>query len=79
MISAPDEDQVHDRRAGLGRAHPLLTIGKYDVIMASMFITPKRLETIDFTQPYAVDPSGFAVAKDSELGKLGVSAEKFKL
>lgn len=58
---------------------PSLTVGKFDVIMASMFITPKRLETIDFTQPYAVDPSGFAVAKDSELGKLGLSAEKFKL
>lgn len=58
---------------------PSLTVGKFDVIMASMFITPKRLETIDFTQPYAVDPSGFAVPKDSELGKLGVSAEKFKL
>lgn len=58
---------------------PSLTVGKFDVIMASMFITPKRLETIDFTQPYAVDPSGFAVAKDSELGKLGISAEKFKL
>lgn len=58
---------------------PSLTVGKFDVIMASMFITPKRLETIDFTQPYAVDPSGFAVAMDSELGKLGVSAEKFKL
>ncbi|PLK69165.1 ABC transporter substrate-binding protein [Rhizobium sp. TH135] len=58
---------------------PSLTVGKFDVIMASMFITPKRLETIDFTQPYAVDPSGFAVAKDSDLGKLEVSAEKFKL
>ncbi len=58
---------------------PSLTVGKFDVIMASMFITPKRLESIDFTQPYAVDPSGFAVAKDSDLGKLGVSAEKFKL
>jgi octopine/nopaline transport system substrate-binding protein len=58
---------------------PSLQVGKFDVIMASMFITPKRLETIDFTQPYAVDPSGFAVAKDSDLGKLGVSAEKFKL
>lgn len=58
---------------------PSLTVGKFDVIMASMFITPKRLETIDFTQPYAVDPSGFAVAKDSELGKLGISSEKFKL
>ena len=58
---------------------PSLKVGKFDVIMASMFITPKRLETIDFTQPYAVDPSGFAVAKDSELGKLGMSADKFKL
>lgn len=58
---------------------PSLTVGKFDVIMASMFITPKRLETIDFTQPYAVDPSGFAVAKDSDLGKLGVSTDKFKL
>jgi octopine/nopaline transport system substrate-binding protein len=58
---------------------PSLKVGKFDVIMASMFITPKRLETIDFTQPYAVDPSGFAVAKDSDLGKLGISAEKFKL
>ncbi|GLQ78917.1 nopaline-binding periplasmic protein [Mesorhizobium huakuii] len=58
---------------------PSLKVGKFDVIMAGMFITPKRLETIDFTQPYAVDPGGFAVAKDSELGKLGVSAEKFNL
>lgn len=58
---------------------PSLTVGKFDVIMASMFITDKRLKTIDFTQPYAVDPSGFAVAKDSELGKLGVTGEKFKL
>ncbi|RWA74019.1 MAG: transporter substrate-binding domain-containing protein [Mesorhizobium sp.] len=58
---------------------PSLKVGKFDVIMAGMFITPKRLETIDFTQPYAVDPGGFAVAKDSELGKLGFSAEKFNL
>jgi len=58
---------------------PSLKVGKFDVIMASMFITPKRLETIDFTQPYAVDPSGFAAAKDSDLGKLGIAAEKFKL
>lgn len=58
---------------------PSLTVGKFDAIMASMFITPKRLETIAFSQPYAVDPSGFAVAKDSDLGKLGISKEKFKL
>jgi octopine/nopaline transport system substrate-binding protein len=58
---------------------PALQAGKYDVIMASMFITDKRLEVIDFTMPYAMDPSGFAVAKDSPLGKLGASAEKFDL
>jgi octopine/nopaline transport system substrate-binding protein len=58
---------------------PSLTVGKFDVIMAGMFITPKRLETIDFTRPYAVDPGGFAVAKDSELGKLGLSAERFDM
>jgi octopine/nopaline transport system substrate-binding protein len=58
---------------------PSLTVGKFDVIMASMFITDKRLEVIDFTQPYAVDPSGFAVAKDSELGKLADSAQKIRL
>ncbi|TGQ42740.1 MULTISPECIES: lysine/arginine/ornithine ABC transporter substrate-binding protein [unclassified Mesorhizobium] len=58
---------------------PSLNVGKFDVIMASMFITDKRLEVIDFTQPYAVDPSGFAVAKDSELGKLADSAQKIKL
>ncbi|RWD46678.1 transporter substrate-binding domain-containing protein [Mesorhizobium sp.] len=58
---------------------PSLKVGKFDVIMAGMFITPKRLETIDFTQPYAVDPGGFAVAKDSELGKLGRLAEKYNL
>ncbi|TIW90686.1 MAG: transporter substrate-binding domain-containing protein, partial [Mesorhizobium sp.] len=43
---------------------PSLKVGKFDVIMAGMFITPKRLETIDFTQPYAIDPGGFAAAKD---------------
>lgn len=58
---------------------PSLKVGKFDVIMASMFITPKRLESIDFTVPYAVDPSAFAVAKNSDLGKLGLSKEKFKL
>ncbi len=58
---------------------PSLTVGKFDVIMASMFITEKRLETIDFTQPYAVDPGSFAVAKDSELGKMGALAERFNM
>lgn len=58
---------------------PALTVGKFDVIMASMFITDKRLEVIDFTQPYAIDPSGFAVAKDSPLAAMAGSSEKIKL
>jgi len=58
---------------------PSLKVGKFDVIMAAMFITPKRLETIDFTQPYAIDPTGFAVAKSSDLGKQGPSKDKLKL
>ena len=57
---------------------PALTVGKFDVIMASMFITDKRLEVIDFTQPYAIDPSGFAVAKDSPLGALAGSTREDK-
>jgi len=57
---------------------PALTVGKFDVIMASMFITDKRLEVIDFTQPYAIDPSGFAVAKDSPLAAMAAS-EKISL
>ncbi|WP_421847268.1 transporter substrate-binding domain-containing protein [Marinomonas sp.] len=57
---------------------PALNAGKFDVIMASMFITDKRLEVMNFSQPYAIDPSSFAVEKDSELGKL-ISSEKISL
>jgi octopine/nopaline transport system substrate-binding protein len=57
---------------------PALNVGKYDVIMASMFITDKRLEVINFSRPYAVDPSSFAVAKASPLAKAGLSG-KFDL
>ncbi|WP_425104406.1 transporter substrate-binding domain-containing protein [Ancylobacter sp.] len=57
---------------------PALTVGKFDVIMASMFITDKRLEVIDFSRPYAIDPSSFAVAKTSALAKSGLGG-KFDL
>ena len=46
---------------------PGLTAGKFDVIMASMFITDKRLQVINFSRPYAIDPSTFAVSKTSPL------------
>ncbi len=57
---------------------PALNVGKYDVIMASMFITDKRLEVINFSRPYAIDPSGFAVSKTSALAKAGLTG-KFDL
>lgn len=54
---------------------PGLTVGKFDVIMASMFITDKRLEVINFSRPYAIDPSTFAVNKTSALAKSGLEGE----
>jgi octopine/nopaline transport system substrate-binding protein len=54
---------------------PALTVGKFDVIMASMFITDKRLEVINFSRPYAIDPSTFAVGKTSALAKSGLDGE----
>jgi octopine/nopaline transport system substrate-binding protein len=54
---------------------PALTVGKFDVIMASMFITDKRLEVINFSRAYAIDPSTFAVAKDGPLAKSGLAGE----
>jgi octopine/nopaline transport system substrate-binding protein len=54
---------------------PGLTAGKFDVIMASMFITDKRLQVINFSRPYAIDPSTFAVAKTSPLAKSDLSGK----
>ena len=49
---------------------PALNAKKYDAIMAGMNITDKRLEVINFTQPYAATPHGWGVMKDSDLAKL---------
>ncbi|HEV2559976.1 MAG TPA: transporter substrate-binding domain-containing protein [Microvirga sp.] len=49
---------------------PSLNAGKYDAIMAGMNITEKRLEVLNFSQPYAATPHGFAVMKDSPLANL---------
>jgi len=46
---------------------PALNAGRFDAIMAGMSITPRRLETIDFTQPYAGTPSIFAVLKNTPM------------
>ncbi|MFT5721988.1 MAG: polar amino acid transport system substrate-binding protein [Motiliproteus sp.] len=46
---------------------PALLAGKYDVIIASMFITAKRQEQVDFTVPYQKSAMTFVVPKDSTL------------
>ncbi len=49
---------------------PSLLAKKYDAIMAGMNITPKRMETINFTAPYAAGPHGFLILKSSSLAKM---------
>ncbi len=46
---------------------PALLAGKYDVIVASMFITEKRKEQVDFSDPYQKSAMTFVVPKDSKL------------
>jgi octopine/nopaline transport system substrate-binding protein len=46
---------------------PSLLAKKYDVIMAGMNITDKRLETISFTQAYAAGPHGLMAMKGTKL------------
>lgn len=46
---------------------PGLTGGKYDLIIAGMQATTKRLKVIDFAGPYAKTPGSFATLKSSPL------------
>jgi octopine/nopaline transport system substrate-binding protein len=49
---------------------PALHASKYDAIMAGMNITDKRLEVMNFSQPYVATPHGWGVLKDSPLTQL---------
>lgn len=44
---------------------PALVAGKYDVIIASMFITDERKKVVSFTDPYYAAAMTHVVAKDS--------------
>jgi octopine/nopaline transport system substrate-binding protein len=48
---------------------PALNAKKFDAIMAGVSITEKRLQSIDFSRPYATVDNGILVAKDSDIQK----------
>src|SRR5262245_8046932 len=58
---------------------PALTASKYDAIMAGMNITDKRLEVINFTQPYGATPAFLLVLKNGPLAKLPGEGKVFSL
>ena len=58
---------------------PGLQAGKFDAIMSGMSITPKRLEVIDFTKPYAQSGSTFAVMKDGPVVNLPGTGKRVSL
>jgi octopine/nopaline transport system substrate-binding protein len=58
---------------------PGLNAGKFDAIMDGMSITPKRLEVINFSIPYAQSGTTFAVDKSGDLTKLPDAGERLSL
>jgi polar amino acid transport system substrate-binding protein len=46
---------------------PALQAGKFDIIMASMFITDEREKQVDFTRRYYLTPPAFAARKGSRI------------
>jgi octopine/nopaline transport system substrate-binding protein len=58
---------------------PALQAKKNDAIMAGMNITEKRLETINFSIPYASGPQGWGVMKGSPLEKLAGQGQRINL
>jgi octopine/nopaline transport system substrate-binding protein len=58
---------------------PALNAKKFDAIMAGVSITEKRLQSIDFSRPYASVDNGILVAKGSDLQKALGSSVRLNL
>jgi octopine/nopaline transport system substrate-binding protein len=58
---------------------PSLQAKKYDAIMAGMSVTDERLKVINFSNPYANDPNGLLVPKNSDLAKMQGTGQRYSL
>lgn len=55
---------------------PALMVGKYDLLLASMFITEERKKQISFSKPYQASAMTFVVDKRSGIDDVSPSAMK---
>lgn len=58
---------------------PALNASRFDVIVASLTITPRRREAIDFTQPYANSARTFYVTSANSVQTLDLGLEDINL
>ena len=58
---------------------PSLQQGKYDVIMAGMSITDKRMKVISFSRSYAQTPASFVVTKSSKSAMFKAGIDRIDL
>jgi polar amino acid transport system substrate-binding protein len=68
--------EVHPVTTGYAALLPALVKGEGDVVASSLSITPKRLETVDFSAPYLTSWVAVAVPRTSKIASRGDLAGK---
>ncbi len=58
---------------------PALDLGKFDLIMAGVSVTPDRMKSMDFTRSYAISLVSFAAKEGSDLAGYEASVELVNL
>lgn len=70
------ELEIHPVTSGYGALLPALIGHEGDLVASSLSITPKRLETVDFSSPYLTSWVAVAVPFDSKIASLADLAGK---
>jgi ABC-type amino acid transport substrate-binding protein len=70
------ELEVHPVTTGYDALLPALTKNEGDLVASSLSITPKRLETVDFSEPYLTSWVAVAVPPSSRIGSVADLAGK---